>query len=100
MFGGLAFLVGGHMVVAASRQGGALVRCDPARTDALIARAGAEPMVMRGRPMDGWVFVDGDHVRTKRQLTRWVDEALAYVATLSPKPAKATKRVRSARSGA
>jgi len=72
MFGGLAFLVGGNMAIAASREGGLLVRVDPATSEKLVATTPAEPMVMRGRPMTGWLRVDADHVRTKRQLARWV----------------------------
>ena len=62
MFGGLAFLLDGHMVVAASGKGGAMVRVDPADADGLLARSKAEPMVMRGRPMTGWLRVASDEV--------------------------------------
>src|SRR4051812_30858535 len=72
MFGGLAFLVGGHMAVAASGQGGLMVRVDPAETDALLAKPHAKPFEMRGREMQGWVRVDAEGVRTKRQLEPWV----------------------------
>ena len=85
MFGGLAFLLGGHMVVAASGRGGAMVRVDPADADGLLARSKAEPMVMRGRPMTGWLRVASDDLRTTRQLARWVDRATTYVRTLPPK---------------
>ena len=51
MFGGLAFLVGGNMAVAASGEGGLLVRVDPAESEGLVARSTARPMVMRGREM-------------------------------------------------
>jgi TfoX/Sxy family transcriptional regulator of competence genes len=85
MFGGLAFLVGGHLAVAASGQGGALVRVDPDRTDALVARSKAEVAVMRGRPMAGWVRVASDDLRTTRQLSRWVRLALEHVEALPPK---------------
>src|SRR5881394_1174430 len=72
MFGGLAFLVGGHMAEAASGQGGALVRVDPAESERIVSTTDAEPMVMRGRPMDGWLRVPVEGVRTKRQLEKWV----------------------------
>ena len=85
MFGGLAFMVDGHMAVAASRQGGVLVRVDPDKADALLARSGAEPMEMRGRPMKGWLRVDPHAVRTKAQLRKWVDRGTAFVHTLPPK---------------
>ena len=54
MFGGLAFLIDGNMSVAASGQGGLMVRVDPDETDALLAKPHAAPMVMRGRSMQGW----------------------------------------------
>jgi hypothetical protein len=85
MFGGLAFLLGGNMAVAASREGGLLLRVDPAQTDALLAKPHASPFVMRGRAMDGWLRVDAEGVKTKSQLQRWVDRGVAYARTLPPK---------------
>ena len=85
MFGGLAFLIGGHMSVAASGQGGLLVRVDPDETDALIRKPHARPFVMRGREMQGWLRVDDDGVRTKRQLEPWVRRGVAYARSLRPK---------------
>jgi len=85
MFGGLAFLIGGNMAVAASGQGGLLVRADPAESDTLVARGAARPMVMRGREMAGWLRVEADDVRTKRQLERWVRTGVTYARTLPSK---------------
>ena len=85
MFGGLAFLVGGNMAVAASGQGGVLVRCDPAQSDNLVAKTDASLMEMRGREMQGWLRVDAEHVRTKRQLARWVKIGTAYAHSLPAK---------------
>jgi TfoX/Sxy family transcriptional regulator of competence genes len=85
MFGGLAFLIGGNMAVAASGQGGLLVRVDPSETDALIAKQHAGPMVMRGREMQGWLRVDDEGVRTKRQLEPWVKRGVGYAHSLPPK---------------
>lgn len=85
MFGGLAFLLGGHMSVAVSGQGGLLLRCDPAETDALRAKPHAGPFEMRGRVMDGWLRVEADGVATKRQLERWVARGVEYVRSLPPK---------------
>ena len=58
MFGGLAFLIGGNMAVAASGQGGVLVRADPEASDRLLMSTGVRPMEMRGRQMRGWLRVD------------------------------------------
>src|SRR5438105_12411787 len=88
MFGGLAFLVGGNMAVAASGQGGLLVRVDPTEGDKLVATGKAAPMEMRGRTMTGWLRVDADAVRTTRQLTPWVRRGATYARSLPPKPAK------------
>jgi hypothetical protein len=85
MFGGLAFLVGGHMSVSASGQGGLLIHVDPADTDALLAKPHARPMVMRGREMQGWLRVDAEGVQTKRQLERWVARGVAYARSLPVK---------------
>lgn len=72
MFGGLAFLVDGHLAVAVSGQGGLMVRVEPDDTERLLATAGVEPMVMRGRELSGWVRVAAEQVRTARQLGTWV----------------------------
>ena len=85
MFGGLAFLVNGNMAVAASGQGGILVRVDPEESDSLIAKTKAYPMEMRGREMQGWLRVDAEHVRTKPQLSKWVDRGISYARSLPPK---------------
>jgi TfoX/Sxy family transcriptional regulator of competence genes len=85
MFGGLAFLLHGHMTVSASGKGGLLARIDPADTDAALARPHVSRMEMAGRSMDGWIRVAPDGVRTKRQLASWVNRSLAFVRTLPPK---------------
>ena len=85
MFGGLAFLIGGKMSVSASGQGGLLLRCDPAETDALLRRPHAQRFEMRGRVMDGWLRVDPDGVRTVRQLKPWVTRSVAYARALPAK---------------
>jgi TfoX/Sxy family transcriptional regulator of competence genes len=85
MFGGLAFLIGGHMSVSASGRGGLMVRCDPAETDALRAKPHAGPLEMRGRVMDGWLRVAPEGVRTKRELERWVSVGVTYARSLPPK---------------
>jgi TfoX/Sxy family transcriptional regulator of competence genes len=85
MFGGLAFLVGGNMAVAASGQGGLMVRVDPAQSESLVASTKARYMVMRGREMAGWLRVDSADVRTGPQLGRWVELGTAYTRSLPPK---------------
>jgi TfoX/Sxy family transcriptional regulator of competence genes len=85
MFGGLAFLIGGNMAVAASGQGGLLVRVDPAESDALVASSNASPMVMRGRKMAGWLRVDAGDVADDAALGEWVDRGVTYAGSLPAK---------------
>lgn len=84
MFGGLAFLVGGHMGVAVSREGGLMLRVDPEQTDAMLSKPHAAPFVMRGKPLDGWVRVAPEGVGTKRQLARWVQRGVELAQALPP----------------
>jgi TfoX/Sxy family transcriptional regulator of competence genes len=85
MFGGLAFLIGGNMAVAASGQGGLLLRCDPEETDELTAGGEATVAVMRGRAMPGWLRIESAAVADDASLRRWVDVGVAYAGTLQPK---------------
>jgi TfoX/Sxy family transcriptional regulator of competence genes len=85
MFGGLAFLINGNMSVAASGQGGLLVRVPPDDTDTLLQRAHVSPMVMAGREARGWLRVDAGGVQTKRQLQSWVTKGVGYARSLPTK---------------
>jgi TfoX N-terminal domain len=85
MFGGLAFLIRRNMAVAASGQGGMLVRVDPAQSDELVATSGAEPMEMGGRQMRGWLRVGADDLESDDELARWVELGTAYARSLPPK---------------
>ena len=85
MFGGLAFLIGGHMAIAASGQGGVMVRVDPEQTRTLIDTTAAEPMVMRGSQSRGWVRVAAANLKTAESLAEWVDIGVTYAKSLPPK---------------
>ncbi|WP_204802917.1 TfoX/Sxy family protein [Mycobacterium riyadhense] len=85
MFGGLAFLIGGHLAVAVSGQGGLLVRVPPADTEKLLTRQHVSPMVIAGRETRGWLRVAADGVKTKRQLASWVKYGAGYAGSLPPK---------------
>jgi TfoX/Sxy family transcriptional regulator of competence genes len=85
MFGGLAFLIGGNMAIAASGQGGILVRVDPDDSDKLVSTTKAKPMVMRGKQMQGWLRVAAPDVREKRQLAKWVERGTTYARSLPAK---------------
>jgi hypothetical protein len=85
MFGGLAFLVGGHLAVSASGQGGLLLRCDPEDTDLWVHEPGVARFAMRGREMDGWLHVEGSAVEGDADLERWVTVGVTYARSLPPK---------------
>jgi hypothetical protein len=84
MFGGLAFLLGGHMAVSASGHGDLLLRVDPAETDALVAEPHTRRAVMRGRAMDGWLRLDARELGDD-ELNRWIARGVAYARSLPPK---------------
>jgi hypothetical protein len=84
-FGGLAFLIDGKMAVSASGQGGLLLRVPPAETEALLGEPYAQPFEMRGRQMKGWLRVEVEGLRTKRQLARWVTLGVTYARSLPSK---------------
>ncbi len=81
MFGGLAFLVGGNLAVAASGQGGILVRVAPEESARLVETTAAEEMVMRGRSMTGWLRVEP----AEDELPQWVERGVSYARSLPPK---------------
>ncbi len=85
MFGGLAFMVNGHMAVSASGKGGLLLRVDPAQTESIVGEGGVTRFEMRGREMDGWVRVDPTAVTSDEELQRWVEVGVAYARSLPPK---------------
>jgi TfoX/Sxy family transcriptional regulator of competence genes len=85
MFGGLAFLLAGHMTVAVSRNGGLLLRVGADGVEAALRRPHASQAVMGSRPMSGWVRVSAEGVRTRPQVAAWVRRSVSFVATLPPK---------------
>lgn len=85
MFGGLAFLIGGHMSVSVSGRGGLLLRCAPEETEALHAKSHVGPFEMRGKAMTGWLRVEPEGVETKDQLERWVERGVEFARSLPPK---------------
>jgi len=85
MFGGLGFMIGGNMAIAASGQGGILVRVDPEKSAELVATTPAEPMEMRGRQMAGWLRVESAEVADNAALGEWIARGAAYAGSLPPK---------------
>ena len=85
MFGGLAFLIGGHMSVSASGQGGMLLHCDPEETEALRREPHAGPFEMRGNVMSGWLRIEPEGLDSDAALERWVAVGVNYARSLPPK---------------
>ena len=85
MFGGLAFLIGGNMAVAASGQGGLMVRLEPSETGAALDEPGTRTMEMRGRAMKGWIRIDDAVLGDDDVLSSWVERGSAYAAGLPAK---------------
>jgi hypothetical protein len=82
MFGGLAFLVNGHMAVTASGRGGVMVRVGAGAADGLLATTPAEQVEMRGRPMTGWLRIGTAHVADDAVLAEWVGRGIACARSL------------------
>lgn len=85
MFGGLAFLISGNLAVAASGQGGLMLRVDPAETESLLDEPLVRRVVMRGREMDGWLRIDPAAVATDETLATWIRRGMAYARSLPAK---------------
>lgn len=92
MFGGTCIMIGGNMLAAASKRG-LLLRVGKEAHAAALARPHTRPMEMRGRLMEGYLYVAPEGTASDAALTDWLDLALVYVTTLPPKAkkAKATK---------
>lgn len=85
MFGGLGFMVNTHLAVGVSGEGGLMLKV---ADEASARERGATPMEMRGRPMTGWVRVQGDAVEP---LDDWVLPQVEAALALPPKPPKPPK---------
>jgi TfoX/Sxy family transcriptional regulator of competence genes len=85
MFGGLAFLINGNMSVAASGQGGLLVRVPPEQTADLLREPGAAEFEMRGRAMTGWLRVDRGVLDDDAVVERWARRGVDYARSLPAK---------------
>ena len=77
MFGGLCFMVNDKMCIGVEKER-LMVRLDPEKYEAVMEKEGCKPMDFTGRVMKGYVFVDADVLKTKKQLSYWVTLALEY----------------------
>jgi TfoX/Sxy family transcriptional regulator of competence genes len=85
MFGGLAFLLRGNMSVGLWSGGGLMVRLGADGAEDALTRPHTRPFEMRGRRMKGWVIVESDGVKSKRQLAGWVRKGVEYAGSLPSK---------------
>lgn len=87
MFGGVAFLRGGHMFAGVSNSA-LMARVGRDNHADSLGRKHVRPMDFTGKPMQGYVFVDPDGLKTAAQLRFWLDRCERFIATL---PAKASR---------
>ena len=94
LFGGLCFMVRGHMCCAVSGRGGLLVRVGPDAPASVLGEPHCAPMEMRGRVMTGYVRVAPEGYETAAGLKKWVMRAVDFVATLPKRAKKAAKKTK------
>ena len=87
MFGGVAFMLRGHMFVGIS-EGSLMARIGPQNYDRALGMAGAREMDFTGKPMRGYVFVGPEGLKSPAALKRWVQLCADFAATLPPKDTK------------
>lgn len=90
MFGGIGFMLNGNLLAGASKRG-LLVRVGKESEDAALKRPGARVMEMRGRKMDGYVYVDPPELSVQA-VKAWIEMASAFVRTLPAKSATAKRK--------
>ena len=86
MFGGVCYLLGGNMCCGIAKDD-LIVRVGADRHAEALARPGARPMDMTGRPMSGWVLVGPAGFRTAKDLGRWIDQGATFALSLPAKNA-------------
>ena len=84
MFGGVAFLVAGHMACGVIKED-LMLRLGEEGADAALDRPHTRVMDFTGRPSKGAIYVEPAGTGDDAELRAWIDRALAYVATLPPK---------------
>jgi TfoX/Sxy family transcriptional regulator of competence genes len=84
MFGGIGFLLNGNMACGVNKDN-LIVRVDPEKHDTLLKKAHVRPFDLTGRPMNGWLLVEADGLKTNKELSTWVKEGVEFASTLLPK---------------
>ena len=85
MFGGLAFMVNGHIASCATKSGDMMIRCAKDDWGAYCAEPGAHPMERGGKGMTGWVIIETDSVSEGSALDSWVERGKVFAAGQPPK---------------
>ncbi|HUP63243.1 MAG TPA: TfoX/Sxy family protein [Thermoanaerobaculia bacterium] len=88
MFGGLAFLLRGHMccgIVGSDL----MVRVGPGDYESALAESHVRPMDFTGRPLKGMVYVAPSGIRAASSLRRWIERGIRFSQTLPAKPSRA-----------
>lgn len=100
MFGGLTFLLDGHILVGTKKDGRILLSVGRQNNDAALSRPGATPMVHNNRSMTGFVWVEADAIEDDDDLRDWVQTAYDWVANLPATDPKAKARTAPAKTAA
>lgn len=85
MFGGIGWMIGGHMAVGAHSDGRMMVRCSREDTPDLASQPGAMSMMRGGKPMSGWILVDNTTVQDDQALALWIARGRAHASSMPPK---------------
>ncbi len=85
MFGGLAFMVDGHMSCGVMSDGELMLRTGPAQYAETLTRPHVRPMDFTGRTMTGFVVIEAAGLTEDSQLCEWVELSLRFVQSLPPK---------------
>jgi len=96
MFGGIAYMVNGHMAVGIIRND-LMVRVGPDAHDDALAQPDTRPMDFAGRPMRGMIYVSPDGVKSPKALAGWVQRGVDHALTLPPKAPKGAKSMTAAK---
>lgn len=94
MFGGVAFMVHGHMCLGVANDD-LVVRVGRERHEAALKKRGARPMDFTGKPLRGMVYVTKRALKQRSDIEHWADEAIDFVNELpvkTPETKRATKR--------
>ena len=87
MFKGITFMVNGKMCVSVSNEE-MLCRIDPEHMEGLLEENGVRPMVHGGKVMKGFVYVDPEILKTKKQFDFWIGLALEFNKKAKAAPKK------------